>query len=275
MRCVNLCVCAAALLGGPALALADFDAIGPTAASTNNGFWLTSATNTDAGGDVTSACGVGVIAVPANRRATELHAVIGTRGPGGGGSINLAAVPAWQVHFWSSEAAFAASPAAGNVMNGSYAAPSNANYATPYGTDQFGRPTYLVKFRLPGGINPSQVANSYFAVRTATSVLNTGSIGVLESTTTGPSGLWASQTLAAPGYIAFGSFPIHNHSGVFAYRIVAGCAGDFSGDGVLSVQDIFDFLNAWFAGSPGGDFNGGGLGVNDIFDFLNAWFAGC
>jgi hypothetical protein len=41
------------------------------------------------------------------------------------------------------------------------------------------------------------------------------------------------------------------------------------------VQDIFDFLNAWFAGSPAGDFNGGGLTVQDIFDFLNGWFAGC
>jgi hypothetical protein len=41
------------------------------------------------------------------------------------------------------------------------------------------------------------------------------------------------------------------------------------------VQDIFDFLNAWFAGSVAADFNGGGLAVQDIFDFLSAWFAGC
>jgi hypothetical protein len=41
------------------------------------------------------------------------------------------------------------------------------------------------------------------------------------------------------------------------------------------VQDIFDFLNAWFAGSPSADYNGGGLSVQDIFDYLNAWFAGC
>ncbi len=275
MRCVNLCVCAAAMVGASAMASADFDAIGPSAASTNGGFWLTSATNTDAGGDATTACGVGVITVPPGRRPTKLHAIIGTRGPGGGGSISLAAVPAWQVHFWSSESAFAASPTSGNVMSGSYAAPFNATFTTPYGTDQFGRPTYLVKFRLPGGLSPSQVANSYFAVRTATSVLNTGSIGVLESTATGPSGLWSSQTLAPPGYIAFGAFAIHNHNGVFAYRVVAGCAADFNSDGTLAVQDIFDFLNAWFAGSPAGDFNGGGLTVGDIFDFLNSWFGGC
>ncbi len=63
------------------------------------------------------------------------------------------------------------------------------------------------------------------------------------------------------------------------------CPADHNGSGSLEVQDIFDFLNDWFAGCvgtplPGGciadaDFNGGGLAVQDIFDFLNAWFAGC
>jgi hypothetical protein len=53
------------------------------------------------------------------------------------------------------------------------------------------------------------------------------------------------------------------------------CAPDFNHSGGLEVQDIFDFLNAWFAGNPAADFNGGGLAVQDIFDFLNAWFAGC
>jgi hypothetical protein len=54
-----------------------------------------------------------------------------------------------------------------------------------------------------------------------------------------------------------------------------GCAADYNGDGVIQVQDIFDFLNGWFAGDPRADFNGGGLSVQDIFDFLNSWFAGC
>ncbi|HMN41016.1 MAG TPA: GC-type dockerin domain-anchored protein [Phycisphaerales bacterium] len=53
------------------------------------------------------------------------------------------------------------------------------------------------------------------------------------------------------------------------------CTADFNCSGALSVQDIFDFLNAWFAGNPAADFNGSGLAVSDIFDFLNAWFAGC
>jgi hypothetical protein len=53
------------------------------------------------------------------------------------------------------------------------------------------------------------------------------------------------------------------------------CPVDFNLDEVLSVQDIFDFLGAWFALDPAADFNGGGVAVQDIFDYLNAWFAGC
>ncbi len=56
---------------------------------------------------------------------------------------------------------------------------------------------------------------------------------------------------------------------------VGTCPADYNGNGTLEVQDIFDFLNGWFAGAPAADFNGGGLSVQDIFDFLNAWFAGC
>ncbi|HMN41529.1 MAG TPA: GC-type dockerin domain-anchored protein [Phycisphaerales bacterium] len=53
------------------------------------------------------------------------------------------------------------------------------------------------------------------------------------------------------------------------------CVADFNHSGTLEVQDIFDFLNAWFAGNPAADVNGGGLAVSDIFAFLNLWFAGC
>jgi hypothetical protein len=53
------------------------------------------------------------------------------------------------------------------------------------------------------------------------------------------------------------------------------CRADFNGMNGITIQDIFDFLNAWFGGSPSADFNGGGLTVSDIFDFLNSWFAGC
>jgi hypothetical protein len=54
------------------------------------------------------------------------------------------------------------------------------------------------------------------------------------------------------------------------------CPGDFNGAGGVTVQDIFDFLAAYFAGLPSADFNGaGGVTVQDIFDFLAAYFAAC
>jgi hypothetical protein len=63
------------------------------------------------------------------------------------------------------------------------------------------------------------------------------------------------------------------------------CPANFNRVNGLEVQDIFDFINAWFAGctavGPGNcrfgsaDFNGNGLAVQDIFDYLNTWFAGC
>jgi hypothetical protein len=54
------------------------------------------------------------------------------------------------------------------------------------------------------------------------------------------------------------------------------CPADFNMTGGLSVQDIFDFLGAWFAGDPRADFNGvNGITVQDIFDFLSGWFSGC
>jgi hypothetical protein len=53
------------------------------------------------------------------------------------------------------------------------------------------------------------------------------------------------------------------------------CVADFNNSGTLTVQDIFDFLAGWFAGSSAADVNGNGLSVSDIFAFLTAWFAGC
>ena len=54
------------------------------------------------------------------------------------------------------------------------------------------------------------------------------------------------------------------------------CAADFNTSGAATVQDIFDFLAAWFAGQISADFNhSGAVSVQDIFDFLAAWFAGC
>lgn len=54
------------------------------------------------------------------------------------------------------------------------------------------------------------------------------------------------------------------------------CEANFNGVDGLTVQDIFDFLSAYFANNIAADFNRqSGLSVQDIFDFLAAYFAGC
>jgi len=56
------------------------------------------------------------------------------------------------------------------------------------------------------------------------------------------------------------------------------CLADYNKTGGITVQDIFDFLNDWFAGSVfarvGSDGSPGPLTVQNIFDYLNIWFAG-
>jgi hypothetical protein len=54
------------------------------------------------------------------------------------------------------------------------------------------------------------------------------------------------------------------------------CQADIDCSGSVTVQDIFAFLGAWFAGEDAGDFNhADGISIQDIFDFLSAWFDGC
>lgn len=54
------------------------------------------------------------------------------------------------------------------------------------------------------------------------------------------------------------------------------CRADFNNLGGITVQDIFDFLAAYFIGSDTADFNQSGTTtVQDIFDFLSAYFTGC
>jgi probable HAF family extracellular repeat protein len=57
---------------------------------------------------------------------------------------------------------------------------------------------------------------------------------------------------------------------------MAVCMADYNCSGIVSVQDLFDFLAAYFAGDPWSDVNDSGLiGVQDIFDFMAAYFIGC
>src|SRR5262249_41527278 len=56
----------------------------------------------------------------------------------------------------------------------------------------------------------------------------------------------------------------------------AACRGDFNRSGAVDAADVFDFINAWLAGSSAADFDGvDGVQTEDIFAYLNAWFAGC
>lgn len=49
--------------------------------------------------------------------------------------------------------------------------------------------------------------------------------------------------------------------------------GDFNRDRLVSVQDIFSFIAAWFGGATSADVNGSGVvSVEDLFAFLSAWF---
>lgn len=274
MRLVQLLACAAVAGAFASQAPAALDSIGTSPAATNGGFWLTSITNNDIGGIQTTCAGVGTITIPAGQRVTEIHAVIGGRGPNGQGNLNPVNIPEWQVHFWSDVGAFAADRYRGNVVAAKYQRPANADYAVPFGADQFGQTTYFVRFRVPGGILAGTTA--HFAVRGAMSVASVGSFGVIESTIPATPGLWASGTLGAPGYLAFNTFPLSTRGGTFAYRIVTGCGADFDSSGTAAVPDIFAFLGDWFLNNGGADFDGNGtVAVPDIFAFLGAWFAGC
>ncbi len=57
------------------------------------------------------------------------------------------------------------------------------------------------------------------------------------------------------------------------------CHADFNKANGVNVQDIFDYLAEWFAGSAfakvGGDGAPAALDIGDIFNFLADWFAGC
>jgi hypothetical protein len=87
---------------------------------------------------------------------------------------------------------------------------------------------------------------------------------------------------ATPGQAFAFRFVLHDAAGVYAdsdeftLAITASCPADFNLSGQVGVQDIFDYLAAYFANSPEADFNrAGGVSVQDIFDYLAAYFQPC
>ncbi len=48
---------------------------------------------------------------------------------------------------------------------------------------------------------------------------------------------------------------------------------DYNGDGIVDINDLFDFLAGWLEGGCGGDTNRNGrLEVEDVFLFIQIWF---
>lgn len=54
------------------------------------------------------------------------------------------------------------------------------------------------------------------------------------------------------------------------------CPADFNGRDGVTVQDLFDYVEAWFSGSPISDVTlDGATTTQDLFSYLTFWFAGC
>lgn len=54
------------------------------------------------------------------------------------------------------------------------------------------------------------------------------------------------------------------------------CPPDIDGSGILSMADVFEYLNAFFAGEDVADFdNSGSIEITDVFAYLQAFFRGC
>ncbi|MCC6322407.1 MAG: esterase-like activity of phytase family protein [Phycisphaerales bacterium] len=101
----------------------------------------------------------------------------------------------------------------------------------------------------------------------------TGNANNLEGLCLGPR--VATNAYALVGVVDDGD-PISINS-VVAFALSGGvCAADTDRDGVVSIQDLFDFLALYFAGSSAADINSSdNLTVQDIFDYLTAYFSGC
>jgi hypothetical protein len=54
------------------------------------------------------------------------------------------------------------------------------------------------------------------------------------------------------------------------------CAVDWDHDGSVTVRDIFEYLNGWFAGDERCDFDHNGhRGADDVIEYIGAWMNGC
>ncbi|MCC6321777.1 MAG: immunoglobulin domain-containing protein [Phycisphaerales bacterium] len=91
----------------------------------------------------------------------------------------------------------------------------------------------------------------------------------------------ATYTIPSATPAASGSYTCYVYGGcggltISSAAVVTVTSGaDFNGSGTTTVQDLFDFLGAYFARDPRADVNGSGTWtVQDIFDYLGAYFRG-
>jgi hypothetical protein len=135
-----------------------------------------------------------------------------------------------------------------------------------------------------------RITGNYFPV---TSVYAAGSCSGLGTSTEiacalGVEPFTASVTAGGTYYIGVGNFSDFPGGALTRLDLAftaPPCRADFDGNGTPNIDDIFIFLNAWFANCTGqagppcngrnADINNNGLNIDDIFIFLNLWFAGC
>ena len=129
------------------------------------------------------------------------------------------------------------------------------------------------------GSQPASPADTLFSIDVSYSGLVAGSGTCCRGTTCNTSVAQASCTSPGAGIGAvFATGPLGSNCNALNNSIAPCCHADFNKTAGVTVQDIFDFLAAWFAGSPyarfAGDGTGGAPTAQSIFDFLAAWFSG-
>jgi len=86
---------------------------------------------------------------------------------------------------------------------------------------------------------------------------------------------------AAPGSVALGLYVPGTPAEIVATGLpvpmeTIPCAADFNGANGLTLQDLFDFLDAYFRNDVRADYNGaGGVDIQDVWDYLGGYFVGC
>ncbi len=93
---------------------------------------------------------------------------------------------------------------------------------------------------------------------------------ITASASGGGSGDGLATCLSDYGTLVYRAEFLDGPPGIFELAIRT---ADITGEGQFTPEDIFQFLDRWFAFSPSSDFNGSGdVTVQDIYDFLESFF---